>query len=798
MGSALKNQGTSDLRHLIDAVLESLISGEPLPRGKVARRAWRSRWGKRTYTDRISTANLTRLTRGRRQYLQCLFRHARDAVREIAKTDPGKTRLLRERLAAGRRRMHSYLAAVALAIEASLDLLWLEKHARGSNRSLRLALCYSAFGDIAEIVRTHAQDFDDLFHNVCADMHIFAVAGMDMSATVPPKMNSVRIHFRQIRLQELVALPGIKAPGLMAACADAVDLDMDLVVTIDGDGRLPLFEIVPAIVALLKSETTDAVLGSRRIPGALVSKPGLRHLTSMANACYVDVLMRPMLGHVHDPQAIFKAYRRDRLAHALKRLGYDRTSGWVAINDLQDGSLACELALLTNLSDDSQPPRLVEVPAIETMAYPANPDRMPILTGGHVAAMIAAAKRPRLFARELPLLGEGTESLAIRQPHGEVLKMPRWPERPAVRGPFQTSEVTDNRLLRFALSFRGVIKTLVCGSAGRSHSDRGFGINPAATDLLADQRPTVKECLPVGTDWAYLDHALRLPFGLAVIVKASWVIDRWLWASGKVLEWIGMLPLILVRMIGASVRLVRFFARLLRLSIRPMKTMALRVASWLLHVWDMVVSAIRKCARRVITILEVVGALRIFAAIDLLDQRSRLFHSCLRGILRVLVECRWLFESFNISVHFGRPLLCIVQQQPIRPFWSVLAAIPASMTAEIQHLLDKAVAVYRALGEAGYYDGELSLDNLGFVIDRNGAHAVLVDYGALLNARRCSPALLGQWLRGVREDFERSYQVYKLRCHLKGNNDAERMAETYVAQCSEVIDEWIQHTAIQD
>ena len=36
---------------------------------------------------------------------------------------------------------------------------------------------------------------------------------------------------------------------------------------------------------------------------------------------------------------------------------------------------------------------------------------------------------------------------------------------------------------------------------------------------------------------------------------------------------------------------------------------------------------------------------------------------------RVTVPMFGFTESFNVSVHFGRPVPCIVQRQPLRPLW---------------------------------------------------------------------------------------------------------------------------------
>lgn len=779
-----------DLLSLVDMTAASLLANEPLPAKRWMRMVWRSAWGRCAYDSGVPDVELTELTRARKLCLECVFGHAVTAVRQAVDEGQANADTIRQRLFALRPDARPQVAAVLLAIDAAFELQWLEQQLKGSRLPLKLALCYSAFGDIATTITAQAQELSRLFHSVPAELHIFSVAGTDDTTAVPQQIDSVRVHFRHADLSELVAFPGIKAPGLLGACADAVQHGVDFVITIDGDGRLPLWETIPAIAAMMRSHTLDAALGSRRIAGALVSKPGLRHMTSMMNACYVEVLMGPVMGVVRDPQAIFKVYRASRLACALKRLGHDNVNGW-SLNELQDGSLACELMLLANLTANGRPPQILEVPSVETMAYPANPGRMPILTGRHVSGMVAAANRPRKAVRERPLLGEGTESLVLRR-CGDVVKLPRRPERPAVRGLLPTSRVADNRLVQFAMSFKGATRTVVCNAATRSHPDRGFGVSPGAVDLINDDRREVKKYLPEGLGYEYLDHAIRLPFPSSVVLRAFWRIDTWLWASGALLEWIGNLPLTLVRIIGQGARVTRLMGRMLRLIARPAKTILLKAASWLLRIRDLLGTIACRCACRVVTMLELSGALRVFAALDWLDQRSRVFHGCLRGLVRALAECRWLLECFNVSVHFGRPVPCIVQRQPLRPFWSILETVPVSMTGEIRKLLDEAAAVYRSLGKAGYCDGELSLDNLGFIMNDGVEHAVLMDYGAVVNASRYQPTLLRQWLRAVRDDFSNSFQVYKLRRYAHGNRQTQQVVENYIKQCLEFVERWKQ------
>ena len=780
-------QGLLYLRSFVGNVLKCLLGGGPLPRDKVAVTVWRQYWGNAAYSDRVSEHYLDLRTRRRKAFLLRAYRIASDVVRKEQIT-PAVVPELRARLDRLRPRMRPYMACVALAIDAALAHLRLQ--AQPQHKSL--ALCYSAFGDVAKITRTYARELRHLFAGVFDELHLFGCAGLELPLTNIPTVSSVKIHLRNATLSQLVAFPGIKAPGLIGACADAVGEGVDFIVTIDGDARLPLFEIIPAVATILESETTDAVLSSRRIAGAAVLKPGLRHLTSIINASYVETIMGPVLGHIHDPQAIFKIFRGSRLSCALERLGY--TDGVLALNNLQDGSLACELLLLANLTDDGRLPCLIEVPAIETMAYPANTRRMPIMTSENIKAMIATVNQQRMNLRERPLIGEGTESLVIRQPQGGVLKVPRCPERLAEQKALPTSLVTDNRLLDFALSFPGALRTLVYGLAGRLHPDRGFAINSAVIDLIDDKRPTVQACIPTNLRWEYRDHAIRLPFTSALVLKTLWQVDRLFVNSGTILERIGMLPMILVRLIAVGVRLFRFIIKWLRLTVHPAMRVARRLLSWFLRVWDRLRSFIFIATRWTVTLLEVLGMLRVFAVVDRLDQRSRFCHGCVRGMIRVLVEIRWILDSFNVSVHFGLPVACILQPQQIRPFSHVMASLPTSMTTEIEMLLNTAVDLYKKLGECGYVDGELSLDNLGFELQGSKERLVLMDYGSVVNARNLSPEILGPWLQNIRCHYEKSYQAYKLHAFARGNPKMKDIVETHIQKSMELIDEWINKT----
>jgi len=195
-------------------------------------------------------------------------------------------------------------------------------------------------------------------------------------------------------------------------------------------------------------------------------------------------------------------------------------------------------------------------------------------------------------------------------------------------------------------------------------------------------------------------------------------------------------------------------------------------------------------------LLEIAKILRIFALIDHLDQKSHLFHSCIRIPIRVFKEICWLFESFNISVCLGRPVLCLVQPQTIRPFWTVLESLPNTMTDEIQSILAMVLQLYDTLGENGYYDGEISLDNLGFVLGSE-MRIVLVDYGALVNIRKSKSELLHPWLINIKKDYEKSYQVYKLRDYARGNRKVEKIIEDHIRDSVELVDKWVKHTLIK-
>lgn len=287
------------------------------------------------------------------------------------------------------------------------------------------------------------------------------------------------------------------------------------------------------------------------------------------------------------------------------------------------------------------------------MAYPANPARMPIVTSENIRAMIVAANRPRVNVRERWLLDEGSEYLVIRLPNGGVLKIPRFPERLAGRKILPDSKVGDNRIVDFALSFNGVARTLVCGLAGRLHSDRGFGINPVVIDLIRDRRPKVQLCLPRNMQCKELDRAIRLPLPTALILKILWLVDRLFVCCGMILLRVGMLPMIVIRLIAVGARFCRFIVKSLRPVIRPVLRIVRRLISSCLRFWDCLRPVIWAATRWTISRLETLGVLQVFAVVDRLDQRSRLCHGCFRVIMRVLVEIRWLLESFNVSVCCG-------------------------------------------------------------------------------------------------------------------------------------------------
>jgi len=113
------------------------------------------------------------------------------------------------------------------------------------------------------------------------------------------------------------------------------------------------------------------------------------------------------------------------------------------------------------------------------------------------------------------------------------------------------------------------------------------------------------------------------------------------------------------------------------------------------------------------------------------------------------------------------------------------------MTEEVSRLLDQAIEVYRSLGEAGYLDAELSIDNLGFVTEGGRARPVLMDFGAVVNARHCQPEALRCWLEGIREDCAQSFQVFKLRRYAQGNCQTERVVDSFITQCLDLVDRWM-------
>jgi hypothetical protein len=299
-----------------------------------------------------------------------------------------------------------------------------------------------------------------------------------------------------------------------------------------------------------------------------------------------------------------------------------------------------------------------------------------------------------------------------------------------------------------------------------------------------------QEYIPANMRWLFCKHAIRLPFTSLLVLKVLCLGDRLLLNSGVILEQIGIMPVIVIRVIAIGVRLFRFIFRWLHVAVHPVMRVVRKLMSWLLRFWDLLRSLARATIRRVVKHMEVFGILRVFSVVDRLDQRSRFCHGCVRGIIRVFVEIRWLLHSFNVSVHLGRPVFCFVQPQ-IRPFWLVLNSLPPSLTGEIQNLLCMAFNLYKSLGDNGYYDGEISLDNLGFVVDDSGLQLVLTDYGALVNAESLRPDLLEPWLQNIRKDYKNSYQVYKLRAFANGNPEMEKIVEDYIDKSLELFEKWM-------
>ena len=405
--------------------------------------------------------------------------------------------------------------------------------------------------------------------------------------------------------------------------------------------------------------------------------------------------------------------------------------------------------------------------------------------------MITAANRLRMSVRERALIGEGTEFLAVNQAKDGILKFPRCPERLSVQKGLPSSRITDNRLVSFTMSLPCVFRTIFCGIAGRFHPERGFGINRASIDLISDNRVEVKAFVPKNMRWEWCDHAIRLPLFSAIFVKLFWAFDRFLMDSGVILERIGMLPMIVIRLIGGFFRFLNLMTQWFSIGLRPLVRFLKKFLSRLLLIWDRLYFLLRAGLRRMVTVLELCRFLDLFTLADKLDQRWKFFHRCLSGFLRVLVEIRWLFEGINVTIHFGRPVACIVQPQQIRPFWQVLAQIPTSLTTEAENLLNKALELYAKLGESGYLNGELSLDNIGFEFEMSKTHLVLIDHGSLVNCKRSPPGILGPWLREVRRHYEQSYQVYKLRAYAESNPNMKKVVERYIQKTLELIDEWI-------
>jgi putative component of toxin-antitoxin plasmid stabilization module len=67
-----------------------------------------------------------------------------------------------------------------------------------------------------------------------------------------------------------------------------------------------------------------------------------------------------------------------------------------------------------------------------------------------------------------------------------------------------------------------------------------------------------------------------------------------------------------------------------------------------------------------------------------------------------------------------------------------------------------------------------------------------MDYGAVVHAPRHQPALLRQWLAGIKDDFASSFQAFKLRRYAQGNPGTQRVVDQYISQCLGLVDRWMQ------
>lgn len=765
----------------IDDVTEMLLTSllnDKAPRcDRVLERLWKELWGSRACGQKVTLEDRLLLTETRKRILQNFFDAALRILENLHVTAHEAARL-RSRLSLWHRRVGPGGKCLAVAVDAALALVVL----RSGRQYGSLALAYSAFGEINGVATKYAEELASLFGGVFRKLSIFACTGLKAVFDTPPTVVGVDVQIRNISLEELVAAPGRKPPGLLGACHDAVQAGADLIVTLDGDARLPLFEIIPAIVHMVQSAETDVALGSRRVDGAVVWKPAYRHLTSLANAICVETVMGPAVGcRIRDPQAIFKVFRHGQLQSALGKMGFQPQQ--LTLTDLQDGSLAVEVVLLSNLAADGRPLRVTEVPVVETMAYPADPQQMPIMTGGNVKGMFRAANRPRDDVREKALLGEGSETIVIRDARGAVQKVPRFPDRLQAYTLLPSSHIANNRLLDTASGMRGMGRTIVSSIASRCHPDRGFGIRPVILDLLKDQRSVVWSCLPTGMTWEFRYHAIRLPLTSAVVLMLPWMVDRLLLECGMLMARVSMLPAIVIRWLARCARGLRSMCRLVRAGMRPLGRFLANAASLWLRSWDRLVDFLYNALRKSVPVMERLRLFGVFSAVDHLDQRSEVFHSFLCLVTRIVLEFRWLLESCHVSVQLGRPVGCQVQPEPARPLWAILEELPNSMTGELEVLLTMGHDVYRKLGEHGYFDLELSLDNLGIELGPRGARVVLMDFGSLLNSESVPADMAVDRLRLAREHFERSYQVYRL-----------RKAKAHSAAASEIVERHIQAT----
>lgn len=766
-------------------LLPSRFRGRDLRRAVPRNRTLETQWGERSYPGAASAEDLRVKTLERQALVESCFAAALEVVGQMEADQAAALRSALSRAYPLARSLYQRLLLQALDQVLSLVIL------RAMPPPCTLGLCYSAFGDIAGIARDYASQFSSLLGGVVERLYLFACFHEGPAlAAVPQQVEEVQVRLRAASTAEEVGFPGLKGP-LMAALGDAVQHHMEVICTLDGDARLPLCQLLPLLAELFGQPAPDAVLGSRRVPGAIVSKPRLRHLTSVLNANRTEVLMGPVIARgLRDPQAILKVFPGARIATALRRLGFNGEG--FERRDLQDGSVAVELQLLANLTADGRPPLIAEVPVAETYCYPSDPARMPILDGANLQGMFAAPLVPRRLARENPFVGQGADSLVLALPEDRVLKIPRRPFFPGTSSSVPESRTArDPHLFQAALALSETA-TLTYASWAQG---RGFSLPEVVGDLL--QCVAVAHCLPGGMRLSQWESSIALPLPSRLLLAACWRLDRFLLLRiGPILARIGMLPGTLIRALGVLLRGARWLVQVFDAVLRPVLRFAGRTLARVLRIAARARALVRRWMGRLLVWAEDHRSLLLEPLfwLDHLDQRRKWVHVTLQKAMRLYFEIKFVLEPLSVLLYPRIPLPALVQPK-VRPALEVFLRLSPVMGFQVKALLDQVLALYHTLGEHGFLDGEISLANCGFEI-HGKARLVLMDFGSTINANSTPRPTVSAWLTAVRRDFLRGEQVRTLRAFANGAPASEQAVEAFVEGAVGLFDAWQENYGI--